>query len=176
MVKRIAQQTGQPELDLLLKLLQQYKVLKTGRSLDLGEVFPFIALNESRLNDLCPSLVQLVEQCGYMLAGKEAIPPDIVLTKGNIARHSDSDSGLISLTLLHVAPLSGSPSLSLTKGHYEHVSYLWTADTLTPLKTGETIIFNTDQDHAWFCSGIAAFLCVPVREYKAIATGVSGLS
>jgi hypothetical protein len=175
MIKPIAKQANQSDLNSLFKRLQKSKVLKTGRSLDLGEVFPFMPFSVSELDGLCPSVLRLIRQCGYVPAGDEAIPPDVVVTKGNIAIHSDAGSGLTALTLLHVDPLTRSPSLSLVKSSYEHTSYLWTAETLVPLEIGETIMLDTDQDHAWFCSGIATFLCIPVRESKAITMDANGL-
>jgi hypothetical protein len=163
-MKPFIARVNQSNLNALLKHLQKEKQLITGRHLDMGEVCPLNPIQDAKLNVLCPDVLQVIKTNGYRLAGEEAISPDIVVTKGNIGIHADADSGLVALALLTVKPLTSSPSVSLAKSSYEHTSYLWTTSGLKPLKPGDMAIFDTDQEHAWFCSGIATFLCIPVRK------------
>ena len=128
----------------------------------MGEVLPSAPLQQSHLSQLMPGLLRLIEFHGYAI-NSDAPPPDIAVVKGNVNIHCDSDFGIVALALLEVAPLCKSPQVSLTESHYASSNYLWTKGILTAIEEGDAVIFDTDREHAWFCSGVATFVTIPVK-------------
>jgi len=133
--------------------------------LAMGEVCPAWPIKSHELIALCPAVLQMLARTKYKLAGNKRPPPDMLVVKGNVSLHSDC-SGIIALTLLKVQPFSEDSNTSFNKSPWEHANYLWSQKTLIEMKEGTTVIFDTNQEHAWFCSGLATFLSVPVLKQR----------
>lgn len=156
----------------LMIALNEQQRINSGSWLDLGEVSPITMIKPDELLHLCSPVLQAIEQKRYKPAGNKGMPPDILMAKGNIGVHCDyvmGDTGIIALVLLRVQPLHEHPSLSLANSLYEQSNMLWTNKTLTNMEVGTMVIFDTYQEHAWFCSGIATFLSIPLVKQRAKA-------
>ena len=90
---------------------------------------------------------------------------EFVVAKGNIGIHTDV-SGTIALMLLKVEALCTSSAVSIKHSMYSAESYLWTKRELTKMDMGTMSIFNATKQHAWFCSGVATFLSIPVKKLR----------
>ena len=148
-----------PEIKNLLKYLKEETSMPVKSSIYMGEVVDY-HLPRQKLLELFPRGLQLIKSMGYQLAyGFD--PVEFVVTKGNVDIHTDI-LGTIALMLLKVEALSTSIKHSL----YSAESYLWTERELTKMDMGTMSIFNATKQHAWFCSGVATFLSIPVKKLR----------
>jgi hypothetical protein len=100
-------------------------------------------------------------------------PTDLAVAWGNVGIHQDDGFGKIALILLRVDPLSRSKGCQFMDSPYSTENYLWTRYGLTPMAEGDMVVFDTDQEHAWFSPGVATFLSIAVRKVKKPVCGLS---
>ena len=98
---------------------------------------------------------------------------DLTVAWGNVGVHEDDGLGKAALILLRVDPLSRSEGCQFMQSPYTTANYLWTKHGLTPVEKGDMIVFDADQEHAWFCPGVATFLSIAVRKAKKPVRGLS---
>lgn len=134
---------------------------KTCSRIQMGEVRPFCALFSEKLEEAVPDILQAVARHGFLYRKNGAHLADISMVKGNINHHTDDGFGKLALMLLRVQPMTRSPLVSL-HGDYEQENLLWARNDFCALKPGDIAIFNSEQEHAWFCNGVATFLTIPV--------------
>ena len=171
----VSQLDGEDCLKTLKKWKKERKIIAKKRVM-MGEVYPSAPLGQSDLSELMPELLDVINFHGYEINGDALITPDICVVKGNVGIHFDADIGISALVLLEVAPLCESPQVSLTKSAYSSDNYLWAGNTLAEIKEGGVVIFNTEKEHAWFCSGVATFVTVPVKRKTKSKRNNLGLS
>jgi hypothetical protein len=152
-----------PEIKNLLKYLKEETSMPVKNSIDMGEVVDHY-LPQQKLLELFPRGLQLIKSMGYQLA-YDFDPVDFVVTKGNVDIHTDN-LGTIALMLLKVEALCTSSAVSIKHSLYSAESYLWTERELTKMDMGTMSIFNATKQHAWFCSGVATFLSIPVKKLR----------
>lgn len=98
---------------------------------------------------------------------------DLVVAWGNVGIHQDDGLGKVALLLLRVDPLSRSKGCQFMDSPYSTEKYLWTRHGLTPMDEGSMVVFDADQEHAWFCPGVATFLSIAVTKSKKPICGLS---
>jgi hypothetical protein len=98
---------------------------------------------------------------------------DLAVAWGNVGIHQDDGLGKVALILLRVDPLSRSKGCQFMDSPYSTENYLWTRHGLTSMIEGSMVVFDTDQEHAWFCPGVATFLSIAVRKSKKPVRGLS---
>ena len=152
-----------PEIKNLLKYLKEETSMPVKNSMDMGEVVAH-CLPRQKLLELFHRGLQLIKSMGYQVA-YNFDPVDFVVAKGNIDIHTDV-LGTIALMLLKVEALCTSSTVSLDHSMYTSESYLWTEYELTQINMGTMSIFNASKKHAWFCSGVATFLSIPVKKLR----------
>jgi hypothetical protein len=133
----------------------------TYSGIQMGEVWPFCALSREKLEEAVPDILQAIAWHGFPYRKNTACFTDITMAKGNINHHTDSGFGKLALMLLRVQPMTRSPLVSL-HGDYEQENLLWARNDFCALKPGDIAIFDSEQEHAWFCNGVATFLTIPV--------------
>ena len=154
-----------PEIKKLLDYFKKEISMPTRNSINMGEVDDNnYRLSKQKLLELFPRGLQLIKSMGYQYANN-ADPIEFVVTKGNIGIHADA-LGYTALMLLKVEALCTSSAVSLEHSMFSNENYLWTERELTEMPIGTMSIFNAYKDHAWFCSGVATFLCIPVKKLR----------
>ena len=98
---------------------------------------------------------------------------DLTVAWGSVGIHADDGFGKVALVLLRVEPLSRSRGCQFMDSPYTTESYLWTKYGLTAMEEGDMVVFDTDQEHALFCPGVATFLSIAVRKTKKAVRGLS---
>lgn len=131
------------------------------KKMQMGEVWPFCAILKQRLEKVVPDILQAVARHGFLYRKNAPHLAEITIAKGNINHHTDSGLGKLALMLLRVQPMTRSPLVSL-HSDYEQANLLWARNDFCALKPGDIAIFNSEQEHAWFCNGVATFLTIPV--------------
>jgi hypothetical protein len=154
-----------PEIKNLLKYLKEETNMPVKNSIDMGEVVDTShCLGKEKLLELFPRGLKLIEAMGYQPTYNNGYI-EFVVAKGNIGIHTDV-SGTIALMLLKVEALCTSSAVSIKHSMYSAESYLWTKRELTKMDMGTMSIFNANKQHAWFCSGVATFLSIPVKKSR----------
>ena len=98
---------------------------------------------------------------------------DLAVAWGNVGIHQDDGLGKVALILLRVDPLSRSKWCQFMDSPYSTENYLWTRHGLTSMIEGDMVVFDADQEHAWFSPGVATFLSIAVRKSKKPVRGLS---
>ena len=154
-----------PEIENLLKYFKNETNRPTKNNIDMGEVVDTShCLGKEKLLELFPRGLKLIEAMGYQPTYNNGYI-EFVVAKGNIDIHTDV-SGTIALMLLKVEALCTSSAVSIKHSMYSAESYLWTERELTKMDMGTMSIFNANKQHAWFCSGVATFLSIPVKKSR----------
>jgi hypothetical protein len=135
------------------------------RKVQMGEVRPFCAILDRGLETVAPDILQAVARHGFPYRKSSGCLADIAIAKGNINHHTDDGFGKLALMLLRVQPMARSASVSL-HNDYEQENVLWARNDFCALKPGDIAIFDSEQEHAWFCNGVATFLTIPVRRVR----------
>jgi hypothetical protein len=154
-----------PEIKKLLDYFKKEINIPAKNSIDIGEVAANnYYLSKQKLLELFPRGLQLIKSMGYQYADN-TWPIEFVVTKGNIGIHKDM-CGCTALMLLKVEALCTSSAVSLKHSMFSNENYLWTERELTEMRIGTMSVFNSFKNHAWFCSGVATFLCIPVKKLR----------
>lgn len=153
-----------PEIKNLLKYFKKETDMPTKSSISMGEVADGNYLPREKLLELFPRGLQLIKSMGYQLAYSYD-PVEFVVTKSNVDIHTDV-LGTIALMLLKVERLCTSSAVSIEHSMVISENYLWTERELTKMRMGTMSIFNANKQHAWFCSGVATFLSIPVKKLR----------
>ena len=163
----IEQVRNPSESALLLRrlLIAESRLPRMADKVQMGEAQPVCAILEQRLEKVVPDILQAVASRGFPYRKNAAYLADITIAKGNINHHTDSGFGKLALMLLRVQPMTRSPLVSL-HGDYEQENVLWARNDFCALKPGDIAIFDSEQEHAWFCNGVATFLTIPVRRVR----------
>lgn len=117
---------------------------------------------------------ETLDQHGYKVINRRRAhftSVDLTVACGNIGIHTDDGLGRIALILLRVNPLSRSKGCQFMDSPYQTENYLWTRHGLNPVEEGDVVVFDADQEHAWFCPGVATFLSLAVRKHKKAQIG-----
>lgn len=117
---------------------------------------------------------ETLSQHGYKVTNQNRAhyaSADLTVACGNIGIHTDDGFGRIALILLRVNPLSRSKVCQFMDSPYQTENYLWTRHGLSPMEEGDVVVFDTDQEHGWFCPGVATFLSLTVRKHKKAQIG-----
>jgi hypothetical protein len=156
-----------PEIKKLLEYFKKETDMPTKSSISMGEVADGYYLPGKKLLELFPRGLQLIKSMGYQLASDydDYDPVEFVVTKSNVDIHTDV-LGTIALMLLKVETLCTSSAVSIKNSMFSSESYLWTKGELTKMEMGTMSIFNANKQHAWFCSGVATFLSIPVKKLR----------
>lgn len=163
----IKQVRNPSESALLLRrlLIAESRLLVVAKKAQMGSVWPVCVISKQRLEKVVPDILQDVAQHGFPHRKNGAHLADISIAKGNINHHIDSGFGKLALMLLRVQPMTRSPSVSL-HSDYEQKNLLWARNDFYALDPGDIAIFDSEQEHAWFCNGVATFLTIPVARQR----------
>lgn len=163
----IKQVRNPSESALLLRrlLIAESRLPGMANKVQMGEVRAFCAILKHRLEKMVPDVLQAVAQHGFPHRKNGAHLADIAIAKGNIEHHIDYGFGKLALMLLRVQPMTRSPFVSL-HSDYEQENLLWARNDFCALKPGDIAIFDSEQEHAWFCNGVATFLTIPVARQR----------
>jgi hypothetical protein len=97
---------------------------------------------------------------------------DLAVAWGNVGIHVDDGLGKVALILLRVEPFSRSRGCQFMDSPFTTESYLWTKHGLIAMEEGGMVVFDADQEHAWFCPGVATFLSIAVTKAKKPVCGL----
>ena len=154
------------EYEPVLKHLQKEKRIISKEHLSMGEVCPSSPIKKEELFTLFPRGMRMLELWKWQYAGTDIVLPDVTIVKGNVGIHTDYDLGITALVLLQIEPLCSDIECSLIKSLYDTTNYLWANNQLTEVTEGTVVIFDSSKEHAWFSSGVATFLCIPVKKVR----------
>jgi hypothetical protein len=125
---------------------------------DIGE--PHIATGESH-NVIYDAIKSLQAPDGFKLEASvnHGIPDcHLVYGHGSVFPHEDYGFGLCAVTLIYISP----ESLSLA----DKDCALFTGGTHSDMGLGDTVIFDTDKEHAWMCNGDWVLASIPVKRVR----------
>ena len=155
-----------PDIKKLLKHFKNKIGMPLKSRLSLGEINDNgYHLNQEELLNLFPCGLRLLKTMGYQAGNSNYGEVEFVVAKGNIDIHTDA-LGYTALMLLKVEALCPSSAVSLERSYYTSDNYLWTERRLTKMNMGTMVVFNSCKPHAWFCSGVATFLSIPVKKTR----------
>jgi hypothetical protein len=154
------------EYEPILKHLQKEKRIISKEYLSMGEVRPSSSIKKEELLTLFSRGMRMLELWGWQYAGTDRIPPDVTIVKGNVGIHTDYGLGITALVLLKIEPLCAGIQCSLLNSLFDNPNYLWANNKLTEVTEGTVVIFDSSKEHAWFSSGVATFLCIPVKKVR----------
>lgn len=165
------------EIDNAWKIAKSHGL--TNIRLSMGEVESIEPTIASLMIDAMPSLQRILKNAGFKILDNSRLrhfpKTDFTVAQGNVQPHNDDGLGMAALVLLRVTPFCKSKSVSLTKSPWESDNFLWTNGGLTDIKERDVVVFNGEEEHAWFCSGRAHFVTVLVTKERKRKGDIVGL-
>lgn len=167
-MKTVSSDLTPDEYEPILKHLQGQLRIISKEHLSMGEVCPSSPIKKEELFALFPRGMRMLELWKWQYAGTDRKPSDVTIVKGNVNTHISfyNDFGITALVLLQIEPLCSAIECSLEKSLFNTTNYLWANKQLTEVKEGTIVIFDSSKDHAWFSSGVATFLCIPIKKVR----------
>ena len=165
-MKTVSSDLTPDEYEPILKHLQGQLRIISKEHLSMGEVCPSSPIKKEELFALFPRGMRMLELWKWQYAGTDRCPSDVTIVKGNVSIHTDNDLGITALVLLRIESLCSDIGCSLEKSLFETTNYLWANNQLTEVTEGTIVIFDSSKDHAWFSSGVATFLCIPIKKVR----------
>jgi hypothetical protein len=92
-------------------------------------------------------------------------PADFFCANGNVEQHTDSMLGTCAIMLIRVVPFK--------KSLNNDYGILWTESGFQSVRTGDVVIFDARQPHAWFCNGFSFFFSQLVRKSRQKASNTA---